>query len=121
MSGISPFPLKRKTGNLASMLPDKFTDADVKAVYNSMGNAAQGVAGIRDGWEEESLALQEEALRSAPEARLEQMESRLDRLEGSVASLRRSLEAQQSDRQHPVAQAEVGKSKGSWRDFVRRG
>lgn len=71
------------------MLPDKFTDADIKAAYDRMGQGGgRGVAAIRDGWEEETMALQEEAMRSSPEARLDSLEARVD----GLASLCRRLE-----------------------------
>lgn len=99
MSGISSFPLNRRSAQLASMLPDKFTDSDVKSAYERMGQRGGGVAGIRDGWEEESRSLQEEALRMSPDVRLDALEaglhdmrSRLDSLEKLARTLQRQTQ-----------------------------
>ena len=87
-----PYTLNRKAGKLASMLPDKFTDADVKSAYERLGQGTgRGVAGIRDGWEEETLALQEEAMRSAPEARLDGIEETLRALTKQVDKMTRTV------------------------------
>ncbi|RYZ30201.1 MAG: hypothetical protein EOP01_04755 [Propionibacteriaceae bacterium] len=98
MSGISLFPLRRKPAARLADLPDKFTDADVKAAYDRRGGTS--VASIRDGWEEESKALQEEAIRSTPDARLDGLDERiramqaaLDRTTGLVAGLRSRVTA----------------------------
>lgn len=94
MSGVSTFPLNRKPSKAINMLPDKFTDADIKAAYDRLGQGGgRGVAGIRDGWEEETLALQEEALRSSPEARLDSLEEKVDGLTRLCRRLENLLQA----------------------------
>lgn len=82
MSGISLFPLRRKPNARLDALPDKFTDADVKAAYERRGGVS--VSSIRDGWEDESKALQEEALRSAPEARLDGLDEKIEALQTAL-------------------------------------
>lgn len=115
MSGISTFPLNRKASAAISMLPDKFTDSDIKAAYERMGQGGgRGVAGIRDGWEEETLALQEEALRTSPEARLDSLEERMD----SLTRLCRRLETLLQTR--PASQPEQREKPTERRSIWRR-